>query len=394
MSPVAVHLHAPTLRCAWGPSRRGLVDALLTDERPDATATLDTPGGPRRYGAITAALPDLSGDPWVHTRANALLAAAVHDQRDVIDTLIARHGPARVAIVLGTTASGMREGDAANRERTRDGAWPADFTYAQQELCNPARFLAHHLGVRGPAWVVSTACSSGALALVSAARLVRAGLADVVIAGGVDAATDFTLAGFGALGALSADRCNPLSGARDGLHLGEAVTLFVVSRDESPVRLSGWGVASEAHHASAPDPTGGGAAGVMRAALRGAGVSGADVDYVNLHGTATPQNDAMEARAVAEVCGLDVPTSSTKGVTGHTLGAAGALEAAIVWSTLAGELGGRLPVHHWDGQRDPDLPHVRLVAPREAAARTPRVALSNSFGFGGHVVSVALSATG
>jgi 3-oxoacyl-[acyl-carrier-protein] synthase-1 len=234
---------------------------------------------------------------------------------------------------------------------------------------------------------VSTACSSSAKSLATAARWLEAGFVDAVLTGGGDSLCRFTIAGFSALESVADARCNPLSRNRCGINIGEAAALFLMTREETPVRLAGWGETSDAHHMSAPEPSGRGAADAMRVALARAGLSPADVDYVNLHGTATPQNDAMESRAVASVLGLDAPVSSTKPLTGHTLGAAGALEAAIAWLTLTGT--GELPPHWWDGERDPELPAVRLVAPGERAARPPRVVLSNSFAFGGSNASLA-----
>jgi 3-oxoacyl-[acyl-carrier-protein] synthase-1 len=155
------------------------------------------------------------------------------------------------------------------------------------------------------------------------------------------------------------------------------------------VRLSGWGESSDAHHISAPEPGGRGALAAMREALDRAGLVPADIGYLNLHGTATPQNDAMESRAVAELFGLSLPCSSTKPLTGHALGAAGAIEAAIAWLTVAGD--GRLPVHHFDGQRDAELPPIALVAPGQRLAAAPRHVMSNSFAFGGNNATLVLS---
>jgi 3-oxoacyl-[acyl-carrier-protein] synthase-1 len=234
---------------------------------------------------------------------------------------------------------------------------------------------------------VSTACSSGARALVSAARLLRAGVLDAVVCGGVDTLSGFTMAGFDALGALAPTRCNPMSRRRAGLHLGEGAALFLLGRDAAAVRLAGWGETSDAHHASAPEPSGRHAADAVRAALARAGVRAEDLDYVNLHGTGTPQNDAMESRAMAEVIGSDVPCSSTKPLTGHVLGGGSAVEAALAWGVVAGAVR-KLPVHVWDGEVDPALPRLRLVGADEVPARPPRAALSNAFGFGGSNVAL------
>jgi 3-oxoacyl-[acyl-carrier-protein] synthase-1 len=297
-----------------------------------------------------------------------------------------------VAIVLGGSTSGVREGEAAVRSRRSSGEWPAGYHYRQQELGSASDFLAWRLGTAGPAHVISTACSSGAKALASGARLLQAGLADVVIAGGADSLCRFTVAGFTALESVSATRCNPLSVHRDGINLGEGAALFVMSREAGPVRLAGWGETSDAHHMSGPDPSARGAIDAMNAALSRAGVAASDVDYVNLHGTATPQNDAMESRAIEQTLGTRVPVSSTKPLTGHALGAAGAIEAAFGWLALVDNPAGLLPPHWWDGEVDPELPMLHPVAPGERLGRPLRHVLSNSFAFGGSNASVLLSA--
>jgi 3-oxoacyl-[acyl-carrier-protein] synthase I len=188
---------------------------------------------------------------------------------------------------------------------------------------------------------------------------------------------------------VDAARCRPMSATRAGINIGAGAALFVLSREPSAMRLSGYGESSDAHHISAPEPGGRGALAAMREALARAGLQPADIGYLNLHGTATPQNDAMESRAVAELFGLALPCSSTKPLTGHALGAAGAIEAAIAWLTVAGD--GRLPVHHFDGQRDAELPPIALVAPGQRLAVAPRHVMSNSFAFGGNNATVILS---
>jgi 3-oxoacyl-[acyl-carrier-protein] synthase-1 len=343
-----------------------------------------TPGRVLHLGRVLERLPSLDEQPLrFRSRSNALLAAALQDLRPAAERALARVGPQRVAIVLGVSAAGLAEGTTAANQFREPGGWPADYDYAQQEMGNAAAFLACALGAGGPAYTISTACSSGAKALAAGARLLRAGIADTVIAGGVDALSAFTIAGFSALESVSAERCNPLSAHRQGINIGEGAALFVLGREPGPVRLSGWGESSDAHHMSAPEPGGRGALAAMRQALQRAQLRPADIAYVNLHGTATPQNDAMESRAVAELLGTSVPVSSTKPLTGHTLAAAGAVEAAVCWHTLVDNPAGRLPPHWWDGVRDPALPEVRVAAAGETLGRAPRHILSNSFAFGG-----------
>lgn len=336
------------------------------------------------------ALPEATAQ---RSRNNALLLSALHPIRAAVDAARERFGPLRVAVVLGTSTSGVGESEAAWAHHREHGELPAWHDVRQQEIGSGASLLAAELGVLGPAYVISTACSSSSKALASAARLLQAGLADAVVCGGADSLCDFTVAGFASLEAVSDARCNPLSANRCGINIGEAGALFLMTRERNvgagpAVRLAGWGETSDAHHISAPEPSGRGAEAAMRAALAMAGLTPADIGYLNLHGTATPHNDAMESEAVARVFGLDTPCSSTKPLTGHTLGAAGALEAAIAWLTLLGD--GGLPGHHFDGERDAALPAIRLVTPGERLAAAPRAVLSNSFAFGGSNAALVL----
>lgn len=363
----------------------------LLGARPGGVAATEqyTPGRPHHLGRVTQSLPALDGRAVaLRSRSNALLAAALADLRPAVEAAVTRWGPHRVAVVLGVSAAGLEEGQAAARMRHAEGRWPDVYDYGQQEMGSAAAFLAREIGASGPSYSISTACSSGAKALAAAARLLRAGIADAVVAGGVDALSSFTVAGFSSLESVSADRCNPLSANRRGINIGEGAALFLMSREAGPVRLAGWGESSDAHHMSAPDPSGRGAIAAMAQALARAQLKSGGIDYVNLHGTATPHNDAMESTAVMELLGDAVPVSSTKPLTGHALAAAGAIEAAIAWHVLADNPGGRLPPHWWDGVRDPQLPPLRLVNPGDALGRAPRHVLSNSFAFGGNNASL------
>lgn len=382
----AVYLQAMGLSCSLGDDEASVRSRLFAP----AMAALPvsdcyTPGRALPLGRAAVEPPSLAADlpSALASRTNALVAQTLPALRAAVESACARFGPNRVAVVLGSSTAGVLEGEAAARRHLVDGDWPAGYHYGQQEMVSPARFTAHALGLAGPAYAISTACSSGAKALASGARLLRAGLADAVVCGGADALCGLTVNGFSALESVSAKPCNPLSKNREGINLGEGAALFLLTREPGPVRLAGWGETSDAHHMSAPDPTGRGAADAMRLTLQRAGVEASVVDYINLHGTATPHNDAMESRAVADLFGLDVPVSSTKPLTGHTLAAAGALEAAFAWLTLVDNPTRALPPHWWDGERDESLAAVRLVAPGERAARQPRFVLSNSFAFGG-----------
>jgi 3-oxoacyl-[acyl-carrier-protein] synthase I len=388
----AVYLNAMAALCALG---RGadVGEALFADHASGVAETEQyTPGRLLHLGRVEGPLPDLSHAPvGERSRSNALFAAALSQLLPAVQTAVQRFGPRRVAVIVGVSTAGLREGEQAARERHAGSGWPPGYEYAQQEMGSAAAFIAREAGCHGPRYAISTACSSGAKALASGARLLRAGLVDAVVAGGGDALSGLTIAGFGALESVSAARCNPLSVRRCGINIGEGAALFLMSREPGPVRLAGWGETSDAHHMSAPDPTGRGATDAMRQALARAGIAPDKIDYVNLHGTATPHNDAMESLAVAQVLGGDTPVSSTKPLTGHTLAAAGAIEAALAWHTLLGNRRGRLPAHWWDGERDPALAPLRVVQPGEALGRPVRYVLSNSFAFGGSNASLVFA---
>jgi 3-oxoacyl-[acyl-carrier-protein] synthase-1 len=381
--------------CALGHGVDTVRQQLLNahDVNPLTLTERYSPGCSLPLGVVHAALPSLShAAPRFQSRNNAMALLVLNDIRVAVEVAVARFGPARVAVVVGTSTSGQPEGEAARAQLEKTGAWPSGFDYAQQELGNLAEFLATELGLTGAAHVISTACSSGAKALASGARLLNAGLADAVIAGGSDVLGQLTVAGFSALESVSATRCNPLSQNRNGINLGEGASLFLMTRDEGPVRLVGWGETSDAHHMSAPDPTGMGAIRAMQQALAKGGVRADQIDYLNLHGTATVHNDSMESLSVQQVLGSATPVSSTKPMTGHTLAAAGAVEAAFCWMTLTGNPEGRLPPHWWDGALDPALAPVRIAAPGDSLGRPARYLMSNSFAFGGSNASLLLGA--
>lgn len=386
MSGARVYLNDLGIICALGEGKAQVRGALLAADTPRGVAISDamTPGRPIAIGHIRQPLPDVSDRPLpLHGRNNALLSAAFAQIRNAVDQAIGRYGAERVAVILGTSTSGIGEAEQALPLWQDNDQWPADFHYSQQEIGAPSRFLVHESGARGPAWTISTACSSSAKALASAARLLRAGIVDAVIAGGADSLCRFTIEGFTALESVSSARCNPFSANRNGINIGEGAALFLMTREPGPVYLAGWGETSDAHHISAPEPQGIGAITAIQQALSRAGIAGKQLDYVNLHGTATRQNDAMESLAVMTVFGGEVPVSSTKPLTGHTLGAAGAIEAGLCWLSMVDNPDALLPPHWWDGESDPELPPLYLVRPGERAAKPLRHVLSQSFAFGG-----------
>ncbi|WP_339415567.1 MULTISPECIES: beta-ketoacyl-[acyl-carrier-protein] synthase family protein [unclassified Pseudomonas] len=319
------------------------------------------------------------------SRNNQLLLEAALQIEDEIRQAINTHGTSRVGIVLGTSTSGIDEASRGIAHYLRENQFPGDYDYQQQELSAPANFLADWLQLSGPAYVISTACTSSARALMSAQRLLDLGVCDAVICGGVDSLCKLTLNGFTALDAVSNERCNPFSANRNGINIGEAAVLFLMSKEPAPIALLGSGASCDAHHISAPEPSGKGALKSMCKALTSAKLQPEQIGYLNLHGTATQHNDAMESLAVASLFPEGVPCSSTKPMSGHTLGAAGALEAAFCWLSLVHK---RVPPHVWDGQPDPALPALQWA--QAAQALEKRCLMSNSFAFGGNNVSLII----
>jgi 3-oxoacyl-[acyl-carrier-protein] synthase-1 len=304
-----------------------------------------------------------------------------------------RYGAARIGVFMGTSTSGILETELAYRRREPGtGALPPDYRYSQtHNTFSLADFVRRYLGLRGPAFVVSSACSSTAKVFGSAARMIAAGACDAAVVGGVDSLCLTTLYGFHSLELTSHGPCRPFDAERDGLSIGEGAGFALLERvavAPGAVRLLGIGESCDAFHMSAPHPEGLGAKSAMQSALNCAGLSPADVDYVNLHGTATRSNDAAEDRSVWELFGDATPCSSTKGATGHLLGAAGVTE--IIISILAIENGLRPGSAH-TRRLDPAMRCRYQVEPQKA--RVERV-LSNSFGFGGSNCSVVLGAAG
>jgi len=380
------YLNACGIVCALGSGGARVRAALLEAVSGVLPTERYSPGRMLPLGCADAAqLPPMAHLPLrQRSRNNQLALAALAQIRCAADAAIARYGAHRVGVVLGTSTSGIAETEAALRALEQRGSLPEGFHYGQQEMGSPAEVLAAELGAGGPAYVHSSACSSGAKAMASAARLIAMDLCDVVVTGGVDSLCGFTVAGFSALESVSAARCNPLSVNRNGINIGEGAALFLMSREPAAVALLGWGESSDGHHISAPDPAGGGARLAIEQALRRARLAPSDIDYINLHGTATRQNDAMEAKVVAGLFGHAVPVSSTKPFTGHTLGAAAAVEAALCWLLMQDDNPhGSLPPQLWDGAADPDLPALNVAAPGAQLGRPLRHVLSNSFAFGG-----------
>jgi 3-oxoacyl-[acyl-carrier-protein] synthase-1 len=387
MKPLGIS--ASTLTTALGAGRAATLAALRGQRSGLAPLTfeqlpLQTWAGEVR-GVDAVALPDGTQEfdcrnnrlAWLGLQHDDFLAAAAAAR--------ARWGAGRIGVFLGTSTSGLLQTELAYRRRGPHGELPPDFRYEPtQNTYSLASFVARALGVRGPSWVVSTACSSSAKVFGVASRMIEAGLIDAAIVGGVDSLCLTTLYGFNSLELLSPEICRPWGEARDGLSIGEAAAFALVERECAAPEawLLGLGESNDGHHMSTPHPEGAGAIAAMQGALADAGLRPHDIDYINLHGTATPSNDAAEDRAVGSVFGNGTPCSSTKGATGHTLGAAGGVEALVAILSIEH---GLMPAGLNIAQVDPALHLNYLLENRETPVRA---VLSNSFGFGGSNASL------
>jgi len=325
----------------------------------------------------------------------ALMGLETDGVADAVRAAIGRYGKRRIGVILGTSTSGILQMELAYRRRdAATGALPADFVYeTTHNAYSVAGFAREYFGLEGPAVVVSTACSSSAKVFAAAARMMACGLIDAALVGGVDSLCLTTLYGFNSLELTAPAPCRPYDADRRGISIGEGAGFALLERlpaslDADAVLLLGAGESSDAYHMSSPHPEGLGARLAMERALADANLSPADIDYINLHGTATPANDAAEGKAVAALFGTAVPCSSTKGATGHTLGAAGAVEAAACALALRH---GFLPGSANTETLDPAIPIDYLLATRRGEVRR---ALTNSFGFGGSNCSLVLGRAG
>lgn len=384
------------LLCAAGNDNDAILARLQAGDRSGLIETdAFTPGHRYPVGAVQAELPDIAPKLSVYDcRNNRLLLAALERIRPTVERMIRRFGVHRLGVVLGTSTSGVRSTEQALAEVAKGRPKPIGFHYKQQQFAAGADFLAHCLKLTGPAYVVSTACSSSGRAFASARRLIRLGICDAVIVGGADSLCRFTLSGFAALESVSSGLCKPFGKHRDGINLAEAAALFVLSREEGPVALAGIGASCDAYHFSSPDPSGDAVVDAMRSALADAKLAAEQIDYVNLHGTATPLNDAMESRAVRQVFGDHVAVGSTKGMTGHALGAAAALELGICWLLLScGDATGLLIPNRNDDEIDEALPSLNWVETGQRLGRRIDYCQSNSFAFGGNNISIVVART-
>lgn len=340
------------------------------------------------FGQIKAKLPRLDEYPEHKSRNSAVLAFLTDSIKNSINELKQKYSKDRIAIILGTSTSGLNETENELKKFMQTGVPSRDFYYKSQEFGDPSMFLADYLEIDGPAYTISTACSSSARALICGKRMLESGLVDAVIAGGADTLCKVPINGFNSMGVLSQERCLPFNKNRAGINIGEGGGLMILSKEKASLELLGVGESSDAYHVSSPDPSGAGAISAMEMALNDASLTTDDIGYVNLHGTATKLNDAMESKAMASLFKGKVPCSSTKYMTGHTLGAAGIVEAAILCYLLKHDLD--LPVQDFSHDEiDDTLDECGLI--KEKIKAKKKVMMSNSFAFGGNNASIIIA---
>lgn len=342
---------------------------------------------PQLVGRV--AMPDIDYLDEISTRNNQLAYLAFLQIEKTLAPLFEKYGADRIAVVIGTSTASIFEGEQARKQLSKKGEFPENYRYEIQEMSAPATYVATLSGAKGPVFGISTACSSSGKALASAKNLLATGLADVVIAGGVDSLTQLTTNGFKSLESIAKTQCKPFSSDRDGINIGEAAALFIITKEAGGIQFLGAGETSDAYHISAPSPEGEGASNAMALALKNANLKGEEVDYVNLHGTGTPKNDEMEAKAMFNVCGEQVTCGSTKHLTGHTLGAAGALEIGLCWLLMSDyNPHCKTPSNYQSQCADHGLPKIKLSTGE--AMNKIQYCMSNSFAFGGNNFSAVI----
>lgn len=374
--------------CTLGNNKKQVFDNLVSGEVDYLVLNSSLPlDAPQYVGQVQ--LPKAPELGAISTNNNKLAYLAYKQIEPCLQPLIKRYGEHRIAVIIGTSTAGIYEGELARKALLSHGNFPDSFHYDVQEMSAPAIYIAQLANAKGPVYGISTACSSSGKSLVSAKALLDANLADVVIVGGVDSLTQLTVNGFQSLESVSKSRCKPFSKERDGINIGEAAALFVMTRETKGIQILGAGETSDAYHISAPEPEGVGAKSAMALALKNAKLDPDQISYVNLHGTGTVKNDEMEAKAMTAICGSKVPCSSTKHLTGHTLGAAGALELGLCWLLLS-EYNDQnlLPKNCPESDLDNPFPMINLS--QQQSLDKIRYCMSNSFAFGGNNFSAVL----
>ena len=389
-----IFLSAPALVCCAGNSAGELYESCLKGDQ-SGFVMREYDGKKYPVGLIDK-IPDFSpslaagsaGGMDFGARIIRIINAALEQLAEAVEKAAAKYGREKIGVCLGSCDNGSEASFVAHSEYLEKGSFPKNYNLRFQSASFPAEFISRKFNVKGPVLTAATACASGASAIIKGAELIRAGVCGAVIAGGADIVSETVFAGFNALEAVSDSLSNPFSKNRKGINLGEGAAFFLLdSQNISDIELLGAGESSDAFHMTAPDEEGAGAAKAMNAALADAKIEGDRIGYINLHGTGTVLNDKAESCALKTVFNSAPPASSTKPVTGHTLGAAGALETAVCWMVLSEKRG--LPVHCWDGAADEEA----YFLPAKSGGAAPSICMTNSFAFGGCNVSLILGRT-
>jgi len=365
--------------CALGANREAIVkNARIGNADGMFTENIVIDGEKIPFGAAPI-------DKTHELRMYDLIDCALNQIYDDVEILKQNYASNRIGVIIGSSNTGVHEAQ-KSIEQSFENNEPIDESVIKNlELGTPAQYICEKMGIVGPAFVVSTACSSSLKVFQSARQLLDNDICDAVLVGGVDGRCDFALNGFNALGALSKRHTNPMSENRDGINLGEGVAIFIMERGECGIKLLGIGESSDAYHLTSPDPSGAGAMNSMRYALSDAKLKPHDIDFINMHGTGTIANDAMESLAINTIFGDNVLCASTKPLTGHALGAAGAISAGLAWLMLKYNF---IVPHVFDGHFASDCAKIKLSQTGENK-EINRV-LCNAFAFGGSNASLIM----
>ncbi len=373
---------------ALGSTREEHLDALAAGRTGLGAPPMPLPFS-TAVGEVKGTLPELPAELGTRsTRIARMAAALVEGIDEELRRARERWRPGRIAVLLGTSTAGAETTERAYKTFVKDGAFPERYDFKRQHTFGAVLHVVRALaGAKGPSWMASTACTSSGKPFASAARLIDAGVIDAAVVGGLDTLCTMTLMGFQALQALDYEPCRPFHPDRGGISIGEGGSLALVERSgDARVLVTGVGETSDAYHISAPHPEGRGALSAMKSAMAQAGLSPEDIDHVNAHGTGTRLNDTAEAKAISSLMPAETPVVSTKGYTGHTLGAAAAIEFGF--SAYVVEEGWIPP----SIGADPVDPEISLTIPRAKTSGAFRRVLSNSFAFGGNNVSLLVEA--
>jgi 3-oxoacyl-[acyl-carrier-protein] synthase I len=394
MQPVFITAYTAVTACGFG--TKALRDALLEQRCCLEPPRLIQPDFQTFTGEISGPLPELSEALKGYNTRNARIALAGLDCeerrfRNAVQDAVARYGSSRVGVIIGTSTSGIYETELAYKNHVEHDVFPEKFDLKLQHAwLATAEYVKRELGLGGACYAISTACSTSGKAVAAGQRFIETGVCDAMVVGGVDSICHMTLYGFNCLELISERPCTPLDRNRDGISIGEGAGLLLLERERKQpgdAALIGYGESSDAYHMTAPHPEGEGSARAMQIALQMAGIEPNQLDYINLHATGTKLNDAAEMQAMATVFSPEIPCSGSKGITGHTLGAAGGIEAVI---TLIAMDAGFAP--GTSGIREVDHAFSSRVLVENLEIPSMRIAMSNNFGFGGNNVSLIFAA--